>query len=55
MSDETRGTYYFQPERPQPVELLANPPYATGTEYRPASGTGALLVDAERMVQEQGR
>jgi hypothetical protein len=46
MSDDTRGTYYFVPERPEPVELLANPPYATGTEYEPACGTGAYLVHA---------
>jgi type I restriction-modification system DNA methylase subunit len=51
----SEGAYYYQPERPEPVDLLANPPYATGTEYQPASGTGAFLVDAERMVQEHGR
>jgi hypothetical protein len=50
MSDETLGTYYFLPERPEPVELLANPPYATGTEYQPASGTGAFLIDAAKRL-----
>jgi len=48
MNDDTRGTYYFIPERPERVELLANPPYATGREYEPACGTGAFLVDAEK-------
>jgi type I restriction-modification system DNA methylase subunit len=42
----SEGAYYFQPERPEPVELLANPPYATGTEYAPACGTGTFLVKA---------
>jgi hypothetical protein len=46
--DDKRGTYYFMPERPEPVELLANPPYATGTDYEPACGTGAFLVEAEK-------
>jgi hypothetical protein len=50
MSEETRGTYYFIPERPERVELLANPPYATGTEYEPACGTGAFLVDAAKQL-----
>jgi hypothetical protein len=42
----SEGAYYYQPERPKPVDLLANPPYATGTEYEPACGTGAFLVKA---------
>jgi hypothetical protein len=50
VSDETRGTYYFIPKRPEPVELLANPPYAKGTEYEPACGTGAFLVKARQKV-----
>jgi hypothetical protein len=53
MSDETRGTYYFLPERPKPVDLLANPPYATGTEYEPACGTGAFLVKAAEEVRHE--
>jgi hypothetical protein len=46
----SEGAYYFLPERPKPVELLANPPYATGTEYEPACGTGASLVKARQKV-----
>jgi type I restriction-modification system DNA methylase subunit len=42
-------------ERVEFTRLLANPPYATGTEYEPASGTGAFLADAERMVEEHGQ
>jgi hypothetical protein len=45
---DTTGTYYYQPEKPQPVELLANPPYATGKDYEPACGTGAWLVHATK-------
>lgn len=52
MSDTT-GTYYYQPEKPQPVELLANPPYATGKDYEPACGTGAWLVEAAKKVEEE--
>lgn len=51
MNEHTRGTYYFIPERPEPVDLLANPPYATGTEYQPACGTGAFLVKASEDVR----
>ena len=51
MSD-TIGTYYFQPEKPAPVDLLANPPYATGTDYDAACGTGSFLVDAAKAVEE---
>jgi hypothetical protein len=51
MNDDTRGTYYFIPERPERVDLLANPPYATGTEYEPACGTGAFLVKAAEEVR----
>jgi type I restriction-modification system DNA methylase subunit len=47
----SEGAYYCQPERPEPVELLANPPYATGTEYEPACGTGAFLVKAAEEVR----
>jgi hypothetical protein len=46
----SEGAYYFLPERPKPVELLANPPYATGIEYQPASGTGAFLAKAAEAV-----
>jgi len=49
MSDE-RGTYYFIPERAEPVDVLANPPYETGTKYEPACGTGAFLVKASEAV-----
>jgi hypothetical protein len=49
MSD-TIGTYYYQPEKPQPVELLVNPPYASGTEYDASCGTGAFLVEAEKRI-----
>jgi hypothetical protein len=42
------GTYYFLPQRPEPIELLANPPFATGTEYQPASGTGAFVAKAAK-------
>jgi len=52
MSDE-RGTYYFVPERREPVELLSNPPYATGTEYEPACGTGAFLVKTAEEVRHE--
>lgn len=45
---DTTGTYYYQPEKPQPVELLANPPYATGKDYDPACGTGAWLAKAAK-------
>jgi len=46
----SEGAYYFEPERPEPVELLANPPYAIGTEYELACGTGAFLVKAAEEV-----
>ena len=49
MSD-TLGTWYYQPEKPQPVELLVNPPYATGTEYDAAYGTGSFLVEAAKGI-----
>lgn len=45
---DTTGTYYYQPEKPKPVELLANPPYATGKDYEPACGTGAWLAEAAK-------
>lgn len=48
---EHAGTYYYQPEKPQPVELLANPPYATGTNYDAACGSGAWLVEAAKEVE----
>jgi type I restriction-modification system DNA methylase subunit len=48
--DDKRGTYYFVPKRVEPVELLANPPYATGTKYVPACGTGAFLVEAAKQL-----
>ncbi len=44
------GAYYYQPDRPEPADLLANPPYATGTEYQPACGTGDFLVRASEVV-----
>jgi hypothetical protein len=47
---DTTGTYYYQPEKPQPLELLANPPYATGKDYEPACGTGAWLVQAAERI-----
>jgi hypothetical protein len=47
-NDDEIGTYYFVPHRPKPVELLANPPYAAGTDYEPACGTGAFLVEAAK-------
>jgi hypothetical protein len=47
---DTTGTYYYQPDKPQPAGLLANPPYASGTEYQPACGTGAFLVQAKDEV-----
>jgi hypothetical protein len=46
----SEGAYYYQPERPEPVDLLANPPCATGTEYEPACHTGASLVKARQKV-----
>lgn len=49
MSD-TIGTYYYQPEEPQPAELLVNPPYATGTDYDAVCGSGVFLVDAAKGV-----
>jgi hypothetical protein len=47
----SEGAYYYQPERPEPVDLLANPPYETGSEYEPACGTGAFLVKAAEDVR----
>jgi hypothetical protein len=44
------GTYYFLPEKPQPLELLANPPYATSKDYEPACGTGAWLAKAVERI-----
>jgi type I restriction-modification system DNA methylase subunit len=40
------STYYYQPEKPQPVDLLTNPPFDSGKDYEPACGTGAFLVQA---------
>ena len=54
MSD-TLGTWYYQPEKPQPVELLVNPPYATATEYDAACGTGAFLVEAAKVAESHGK
>jgi hypothetical protein len=44
----SEGAYYYLPEKPQPLKLLANPPYATGKDYEPACGTGAWLVHATK-------
>lgn len=61
MSDTT-GTYYYQPDRPEPADLLTSPPYQTGTDYDAACGSGAFLVQAtdrlwgdpsEREIAEQ--
>ena len=46
------GTYYYLPEKPQPVELLANPPYAMGKDYDAACGSGAWLVEAAERITE---
>lgn len=48
----TIGTYYYQPEKPQPVELLVNPPYATGKDYDAACGSGSFLVEAADAIKE---
>jgi hypothetical protein len=52
MNDDTRGTYYFQPERPQPADLLSNPPFRVGTAYEPSCGTGSFLTQAAEEVQK---
>jgi type I restriction-modification system DNA methylase subunit len=49
----SEGAYYYMPEQPKPVDLLANPPYATVTEYEPACGTGAFLVKAAEEVRHE--
>jgi len=46
------GAYYYQPDKPQPVELLANPPYATGKDYDAACGSGAWLAEAAERITE---
>jgi hypothetical protein len=50
MSD-TIGTYYYQPERPTPADLLTNPPYQTGRGYDAACGSGAWIVEATKEVE----
>ena len=52
MSHDTTGTYYHQPEKPQPVDLLANPHYATGKDYDVACGSGAWLAEAAKQITE---
>jgi type I restriction-modification system DNA methylase subunit len=48
----SEGAYCFQEQRPEPADLLANPPFEVGVEHQPACGTGAFLADAERVVTE---
>lgn len=49
----SEGAYYYLPEKPHPVEFLANPPYTTGTDYDAACGSGAWLVEAAKEVEEK--
>lgn len=46
------GTYYYLPEKPQPLELLANPPYATSKDYEPVCGSGSWLAEANERITE---
>jgi hypothetical protein len=48
---DTTGTYYYQPEKPQPPDLLTNPPYQTGRDYDAACGSGDWLVEATKAVE----
>lgn len=48
----SEGAYCYLPEKPQPVELLASPPCATGTDYDAACGSGAWLVEAAERITE---
>jgi len=41
-----KGMYYYQPDKPQPADLLQNPPIHAGREYEPACGTGTFLTHA---------
>ena len=45
------GTYYYQPERPTPADLLTNPPYQTGRDYDAACGSGAWIVEATKEAE----
>jgi hypothetical protein len=47
------GTHYYQPKKPQPVELLASPPYAAGKDYESACGTGAWLPNTHNNVENR--
>ncbi len=49
---DTTGTYYYQPEKPQPADLLTNPPYQTGRDYDAACGSGAWIVEATKRITE---
>ena len=40
------GSWYPPAAKPQPADLLANPPFDTCKDYEPACGTGAFLVQA---------
>ena len=51
MSDTT-GTYYYQPDKPQPADLLVNPPFECDRGHQPACGTGAFLVKAAEAIEE---
>lgn len=48
----SEGAYYYLPDKPEPVDLLANPPYATGRDYDAVCGSGAFLAEAAKRITD---